>query len=74
MRHFDRNSAFFNFCILVVNVVNLISGYKKVKSWFDNYCSGRSCNIQKGGFYFTSLAKECSLLRYSNFEAVFFLP
>ena len=57
-RYFDRNSALFNFCILVINGVNLISRYKKVvKSWFNNYCSGRSCNILKGGFliHFSSL-------------------
>ena len=49
--YFDRNSALFNFCIQVINGVNLISRYKKVvKSWFNNYCSGRSCNILKGGF------------------------
>ena len=51
VRYFDRNSALFNFCIQVINGVNLISRYKKVvKSWFNNYCSGRSCNILKGGF------------------------
>ena len=51
VRYFDRNSALFNFCILVINGVNLISRYKKaVKSWFNNYCSGRICNILKGGF------------------------
>ena len=51
VHYFDRNLALFNFCILVINEVNLISGYKKVvKSWFNNYCSGRSCNILKGGF------------------------
>ena len=51
MRYFDRNSALFNFCIQVINGVNLISRYKKVaKSWFKNYCSGRCCNILKGGF------------------------
>ena len=44
--YFDRNLAFFNFCIQVINDVNLISRYKKfVKSWFNNYCSGKSCNI-----------------------------
>ena len=43
VRYFDRNSALFNFCIQVINGVNLISRYKKVvKSWFNNYCSGRS--------------------------------
>ena len=51
VRYFDRNSALFNFCIQVINGVNLISRYKKVaKSWFKNYCSGRCCNILKGGF------------------------
>ena len=52
VRYFDRNSALFNFCIQVINGVNLISRYKKVvKSWFNNYCSGRNCNILlKGGF------------------------
>ena len=51
VRYFDRNSALFNFCIQVINGVNLISRYKKVvKSWFNNYCSGRSCNIVKDGF------------------------
>ena len=50
VRNFDRNSALFNFCIQVINGVNLISRYKKiVKSWF-NYCSVRSCNILKGSF------------------------
>ena len=51
VRYFDRNSALFNFCIQVINGVNLISRHKKVvKSWFNNYCLGRSCNILKGGF------------------------
>ena len=51
VRYFDRNSALFNFCIQVINGVNLISRYKNVtKSWFKNYCSGRSCNILKGSF------------------------
>ena len=51
VRYFDRNSALFNFCIQVINGVNLISRYKKVaKSWFENYYSGRCCNILKGGF------------------------
>ena len=51
VRYFDRNSALFNFCIQVLNGVNLIFRYKKVaKSWFKNYCSGRSCNILKGSF------------------------
>ena len=51
VRYFDRNSALLNFCIQVINGVNLISRYKKVvKSWFNNYCSGRSCSILKGGF------------------------
>ena len=51
VRCFDRNLALFNFCIQVINGVNLISRYKKVaESWFNNYCSGRSCNILKGGF------------------------
>ena len=30
VRYFDRNSALFNFCIQVINWVNLISRYKKV--------------------------------------------
>ena len=51
VRYFDRNSALFNFCIQVINEVNLISRYQKVvKSWFNSYCSGRTCNILKGGF------------------------
>ena len=51
VRYFDRNSALFNFCIQVINGVNLISRHKKdVKSWFNNYCSVRSCNILKGSF------------------------
>ena len=51
VRYFDRNSALFNFCIQVINGVNLISRYKKVvKSWFNNYCSSRSCNFLKSGF------------------------
>ena len=51
VRYFDKKSAMFNFCIQLINGVNLISRYKKVvKSWFNNYCSGRSCNILKGGF------------------------
>ena len=51
VRYFDRNSALFNFCIQVINGVNLISRYKKVaKSWCKNYHSGRSCNILKDGF------------------------
>ena len=51
VRYFDRNSALFNFCIQVINGVNLMSRYKKViKSWLNNYCSGRSCNILKDGF------------------------
>ena len=51
VRYFDRNSALLNFCIQVINGVNLISRYKKVvKSWFNNYCPGRSCSILKGGF------------------------
>ena len=29
VRYFDRNSALFNFCIQVINGVNLISRYKK---------------------------------------------
>ena len=48
VRYFDRNSALFNFCIQVINGVNLISRYNK--SWFKNCCSGRSCNILKGSF------------------------
>ena len=41
----------FNFCIQLINGVNLISRYKKgIKSWFNNYCSVRSWNILKGGF------------------------
>ena len=56
VRYFDRTLAFFNFCIQVINEFNLISRHKKViKSWFNNYYSGRSCNILKGGFYFTSV-------------------
>ena len=51
VRYFDRNSALFNFCIQVINGVNLISRHKKVvKSWFNNYCSVRNCNILKGSF------------------------
>ena len=51
VRYFDRNSALFNFCIQVINGVSLIYRSKKVvNSWFDNYCSGGSCNILKGGF------------------------
>ena len=51
VRYFDRNSALFNICIQVLNGINLIFRYKKVaKSWFKNYCSGRSCNILKGSF------------------------
>ena len=30
VHYFDRNLALFNFCILVINEVNLISGYKKI--------------------------------------------
>ena len=51
VRCFDRNLALFNFFIQLIKGVNLISRYTKVvKSWFDNYCSCRSCNIWKGGF------------------------
>ena len=51
VHYFDRHSTLFNLCIQVINGVNLISRYKKVvKSWFNNYCSSRSCNILKGGF------------------------
>ena len=51
VRYFDRNSALLNFCMQVINGVNLITRYKKVvKSRFNNYCSGRSCNVLKGGF------------------------
>ena len=51
VRYFDRNPALFNFCIQVINGVSLISRNKKVvKSWFNNYCSGRCCNILKDGF------------------------
>ena len=49
--YFDRNLALFNFCIQVINGINLISRHKKdVKSWFNNYCSVRNCNILKGSF------------------------
>ena len=50
VRYFHRNSALFNLCIQVINGVNLISRYKKVKSGFNNYCLGRSCSILKGSF------------------------
>ena len=51
VRCFDRNLALFNFFIQLMKGVNLISRYTKVvKSWFDNYCSCRSCNIWKGDF------------------------
>ena len=57
VRYFYRNSALFNFCIQVINGVSLISRYKKVvKSWFNNYCSCRSCNILKDGLKFISVA------------------
>ena len=43
VRYFDRNLALFNFCIQVISGVNLFSRYKNVvKSWFNNYCSGKS--------------------------------
>ena len=43
VRYFDRNLALFNFCIQVINGVNLISRHKKVvKFWFNNYCSDRT--------------------------------
>ena len=51
VRCFYRNSTLFNFCIQVINGVNLMCRYKKViKSWLNNYCSARSCNILKDGF------------------------
>ena len=51
VRCFDRKSALFNFCIQVINGVNLVSRCKKVvKSWFNNYCLDRSYNILKDGF------------------------
>ena len=51
VRYFHRNWALFNFCIQVINGVNLIYRCKKVvNSWFDNYCSGGRCNILTGSF------------------------